>query len=92
MEENNVYLVNMARGSHSDYSEWTLFATMDPQIAINYIDKYNKLLEKLCYFYLEKFDETRHLASECDEASIWAERYYKICEEHSARVRIVSLR
>lgn len=92
MEKDKIYIVNEASGQYYDYISWPIFATKDRKIAYEYKEKYDKLLQKLTEFYLEKRNETMHLIEECDEALEWAIRYQNMSDKHNIRISKVSVR
>lgn len=57
MNKEYSYLVTYSVGSHGDYYENNLFVTKDYEVAKNYVEKFNRILNKWIAYY-DQFQDT----------------------------------
>ena len=86
-----IYGVLLSFGKHDDYSENVLFCTMDYDSGLNYVAKYNRILQKACKIYCTVAAEFDY--SEFEKMSATQQdRYWKIAHINKARLVEIELR
>ena len=73
MERNKCYLVELSEGTQIDYSHSRIhFATTNKRVAEEYVEKFNRIKNKVRDFYLDKESTSDDLVW-WDKAYVWRE-------------------